>query len=185
MLSQFIFFGFCCCDNIFGLTHKSLRLCQSFFDFSFGQFIPNAPFKAELLKAPDFSLKDLDGKTTGEVYEILLNLENESIYDGKRLALPDEVWNFRRGDGIEKALLLAGIIINRGKGDEVNKEKGKGSGVLSNRHFKLHPRSCRIALMIKEVGNMDQNFGSLLTIKDLKPFQGNLRRHGPMEFAFI
>lgn len=31
--------------------------------FSFGQFIPNAPFKAELLKAPDFSLKDLDGKT--------------------------------------------------------------------------------------------------------------------------
>lgn len=31
--------------------------------FSFGQFIPNAPFKAELLKAPDFSLKDLEGKT--------------------------------------------------------------------------------------------------------------------------
>ncbi len=30
--------------------------------FSFGQFIPNAPFKAELLKAPDFSLKDLEGK---------------------------------------------------------------------------------------------------------------------------
>lgn len=30
---------------------------------SFGQFIPNAPFKAELLKAPDFSLNDLDGKT--------------------------------------------------------------------------------------------------------------------------
>ncbi len=31
--------------------------------FSFGQFIPNAPFKEELLKAPDFSLKDLEGKT--------------------------------------------------------------------------------------------------------------------------
>jgi peroxiredoxin len=31
--------------------------------FSFGQFIPNAPFKAETMKAPDFKLKDLKGKT--------------------------------------------------------------------------------------------------------------------------
>ena len=31
--------------------------------FSFGQFIPNAPFKAETMKAPDFTLKDLKGKT--------------------------------------------------------------------------------------------------------------------------
>ncbi len=30
---------------------------------SFGQFIPNAPFKAETMTAPDFSLKDLKGKT--------------------------------------------------------------------------------------------------------------------------
>jgi hypothetical protein len=37
-------------------------------------------------------------------------MTNESIYDGKRLALPDEVWNFRRGDGIEKALMLANFL---------------------------------------------------------------------------
>ena len=30
---------------------------------SFGQYIPNAPFKAPELRAPDFSLKDLAGKT--------------------------------------------------------------------------------------------------------------------------
>jgi peroxiredoxin len=30
---------------------------------SFGQFIPNAPFKSEEIIAPDFSLKDLQGKT--------------------------------------------------------------------------------------------------------------------------
>ena len=40
-------------------------------------------------------------------------MPDESIYDGKRLALPDEVWNFRRGDGIEKALLLADFIIHK------------------------------------------------------------------------
>ena len=40
-------------------------------------------------------------------------LPDESIYDGNRLALPDEVWNFRRGDGIEKAFLLADFIIQK------------------------------------------------------------------------
>jgi peroxiredoxin len=32
------------------------------FAMCFGQFIPNAPFKAETMTAPDFSLKDLKGK---------------------------------------------------------------------------------------------------------------------------
>jgi len=30
---------------------------------SLSQFVPNAPFKAELMAAPDFTLKDLKGKT--------------------------------------------------------------------------------------------------------------------------
>ena len=38
-------------------------------------------------------------------------MPNESIYEENRLALPDEVWNFQRGDGIEKAFLLADFII--------------------------------------------------------------------------
>jgi len=39
----------------------------------------------------------------------------ESIYDGAaRLAQPDEVWNFRRGDGFEKALMVANILRGRG-----------------------------------------------------------------------
>ena len=38
-------------------------------------------------------------------------LPNESIYDGpSRLAQPDEVWNFGRGDGLEKCLLAANIL---------------------------------------------------------------------------
>lgn len=39
--------------------------------------------------------------------------ENQSIYEGKRLAQPDEVWNFGRGDGAEKVLLLADIFHER------------------------------------------------------------------------
>ena len=55
---------------------------------------------------------DLNGKTLTEVYNILKTMPDDSIYDGKRLALPDEVWNFRRGDGIEKALLLADFLLH-------------------------------------------------------------------------
>jgi hypothetical protein len=65
--------------------------------------------KAAIERNP-VSFIDLNGKKAGEVHEILSKLPDESIYDGKRLALPDEVWNFRRGDGIEKALLLASYI---------------------------------------------------------------------------
>ena len=36
-------------------------------------------------------------------------LSDESIYEGPRLAQPDEVWNFQRGDGLERALCLANI----------------------------------------------------------------------------
>lgn len=38
-------------------------------------------------------------------------MPSESIYDGAgRLAQPDEVWNYGRGDGVEKALLLAVLV---------------------------------------------------------------------------
>jgi len=37
-------------------------------------------------------------------------LPNESIYEGSRMAQPDEVWNYGRGDGMEKAICLLNII---------------------------------------------------------------------------
>ena len=36
-----------------------------------------------------------------------------AIYDGRRLAQPDEVANYKTGDGLEKAFLLANIIRQR------------------------------------------------------------------------
>ena len=41
-------------------------------------------------------------------------MPDQSIYDGPaRLAQPDEVWNYGRGDGAEKALLLANVLHSR------------------------------------------------------------------------
>ena len=38
---------------------------------------------------------------------------SESIYEGPRLAQPDEVANFGTGDGVEKAFMMANIIRSR------------------------------------------------------------------------
>ncbi len=45
----------------------------------------------------------------------LTALPDDSIYDEDgRLAQPDEVWNFGRGDGVEKAVTLANILLAKG-----------------------------------------------------------------------
>jgi hypothetical protein len=47
------------------------------------------------------------------VVAALAILPDESIYDGTRMAQPDEVWNYQRGDGLERALCLASILKSR------------------------------------------------------------------------
>jgi hypothetical protein len=68
------------------------------------------PFVKAAIERNPVCFNGLKGKTPGEVHEILQKMPDESIYDAKRLALPDEVWNFGRGDGIEKALLMADLL---------------------------------------------------------------------------
>ncbi len=47
-------------------------------------------------------------------------LESKSIYDEEgRLAQPDEVWNFQRGDGMEKGVLLGVLLAHRRPGEVV------------------------------------------------------------------
>ncbi|MCU0460698.1 MAG: hypothetical protein MUF36_01590 [Bacteroidales bacterium] len=77
------------------------------------------PFIKAAIERNPVCFNDLSDKETGDIYVVLSALPNHSIYDDKRLALPDEVWNFRRGDGIEKALLMADVIVNRDKKAEV------------------------------------------------------------------
>lgn len=47
------------------------------------------------------------------VFHELSSWPDESVYEGNRLALPDEVVNFRRGDGIEKAITFINNIKTR------------------------------------------------------------------------
>ena len=74
--------------------------------------------KAALERNP-VSLVMANKKTNEQVFNLLNEMDNESIYEGKRLAQPDEVTNYGRGDGIEKALVLANVINHRQKGEEI------------------------------------------------------------------
>ncbi len=71
------------------------------------------PFIKAAIERNPVSMQQLGDMTNEQVKDWLDKLENTSIYDGRRLAQPDEVVNFRRADGVEKAFLLANIIRSR------------------------------------------------------------------------
>jgi hypothetical protein len=61
------------------------------------------------------------------VAEQLASWPDDSIYDDEgRLAQPDEVWNFGRGDGLEKAVTLANVMLGQGVGELTVTIEGAG-----------------------------------------------------------
>lgn len=70
------------------------------------------PFIKAAIERNPVCFTDTEDKSSGEVFSIILKMPEESIYDDGRMALPDEVWNFGRGDGIEKAILIANYLHN-------------------------------------------------------------------------
>jgi len=89
------------------------------------------PFVKAAIERNPVCFNDLKGKSISEAYQVLVKLPGQSVYDGKRLALPDEVWNFRRGDGLEKAFLLADLIIENDPASEVNIISGNNNVTLN------------------------------------------------------
>ncbi|MGQ9620743.1 MAG: hypothetical protein ACUVTX_07155 [Bacteroidales bacterium] len=77
------------------------------------------PFIRAAIERNSVSFKEFEKSDISDIYNLLVRMPDTSIYDGKRLAMPDEVWNFGRGDGMEKSLLLAGNIVERDKNEEV------------------------------------------------------------------
>ncbi|MBN1674327.1 MAG: hypothetical protein JXR37_24985 [Kiritimatiellae bacterium] len=78
------------------------------------------PFICAAIDRNPVSIEAVRDVGTWDVFARMENLENESIYDERgRLAQPDEVWNFGRGDGVEKALLLANIVHDRMPEEEI------------------------------------------------------------------
>ena len=86
-----------------------------------------APFVKAAVERNPISTRMTESMSPEQVYQWLGGIGDDSIYDGKRLAQPDEVANFQTGDGLEKAFLLANVIRERypAEGIELIAEKDK------------------------------------------------------------
>jgi hypothetical protein len=90
------------------------------------------PFVKAAIERNPVAFNSFEGKNPDEIYKMIESLVNESIYPGKRLAQPDEVWNFGRGEGIEKAFLMASWLHHAYPVSEIKLEINNSSVLL---HF--------------------------------------------------
>lgn len=71
------------------------------------------PFITAAMQRNPVIIDATNGMTDEQIKEDIQNLPNESIYDSTRCAQPDEVWNYQRGDGVERAIAWAAIYKKR------------------------------------------------------------------------
>lgn len=78
------------------------------------------PFVIAAMQRNPVSVEGAREMETSDLVRKIREMPDGSIYDGPgRLAQPDEVWNYGRGDGLEKAVLLANILHSRMPDEEV------------------------------------------------------------------
>jgi hypothetical protein len=114
---------------------ESIRHTNPIADLAFTAYrdMSRSPWRPFIKAAMERNPVSVDGAKSMDPAAIaakLLSMENRSIYDGKRMAQPDEVWNFGRGDGLEKALCLIAIMKNRFPQETVSL-KGDGNSVVA------------------------------------------------------
>ncbi|MDD5674937.1 MAG: hypothetical protein PHC61_12275 [Chitinivibrionales bacterium] len=102
--------------------------------FSAGRDMAVAPWKPFLkaaLERNPVSIAACGNFRVEAVYNQLAAMNPLSIYEGTRLAQPDEVWNYKRGDGLEKALCFMNILKASRPQDTVVL-KGDGKNIIIN-----------------------------------------------------
>jgi len=77
------------------------------------------PFIKAAVQRNPVSVQAVESMSIEQVYTWLEQMKNNSIYNGKRLAQPDEVANYETGDGLEKAFFLANIIHQRNPDQDI------------------------------------------------------------------
>ncbi len=92
------------------------------------------PFVKAAVERNPVSIQMVKAMSIKEIYAWLEQMKDDSIYDGRRLAQPDEVANYKTGDGLEKAFLLANVIRERNPEQEVEIITDKEQVILKGRH---------------------------------------------------
>lgn len=88
------------------------------------------PFVKAAVERNPVSVQMVNSKSLEEVHCWLQQMNSVSIYDSKRLAQPDEVANYRTGDGLEKAFLLANVIRQRNPAQNIEIVSDKNEVIL-------------------------------------------------------
>jgi hypothetical protein len=78
-----------------------------------------APFLKAAFERNPVCIEATKNLSNDELFQTLETMGSESVYDGSRLAQPDEVWNFQTGDGLEKAILLSNVWKKRHPADQI------------------------------------------------------------------
>ncbi len=118
---------------------KTLRTTHRIADLAFysNRDLANTnwvPFLKAAFERNPVVIEETKELADGSLFEAFEALPNESIYDRTRVAQPDEVWNFQRGDGLERAIAFATIWKSRypetpielvSKGDKVTLKIGQ------------------------------------------------------------
>jgi hypothetical protein len=88
------------------------------------------PFIKAAVERNPVSIQMATSMSIEQVLTWLNQMKNDSIYDGKRLAQPDELANYKTGDGLEKAFLLANVIRQRNPAQNIEIVSDKTAVVL-------------------------------------------------------
>lgn len=89
-----------------------------------------APFLKAAFERNPVVVEATKGLSDDALFQTLEALPNESIYDGTRIAQPDEVWNFQRGDGLECAIAFSNVWKSRHPGDAIELASSGGEVTL-------------------------------------------------------
>jgi hypothetical protein len=88
------------------------------------------PFIKAAVERNPVSIQKVDSMSLEQVLAWLKQMGSVSIYDGKRLAQPDELANYKTGDGLEKAFLLANVIRRRNPPQNIEIVSDKNDVIL-------------------------------------------------------
>ena len=136
---------------------ESIRKVNTTADLAFTSFRDLSrsawkPFIKAAIERNPVSILAMSRLDIEQTYNKLASMKNQSIYEGvTRMAQPDEVWNYSRGDGLEKAITFINILKNRYPQETFAITGGNGKvGVVFNRKTYTFESSKKLELPQKD-----------------------------------
>ena len=117
-------------DYLRGIRSQNATADLAFYAYRDMESCDWRPFLQAAVERSPISLEKTKEMSVSQVYDWLQAMSASSIYDGNRLAQPDELANYLTGDGLEKAILMANVLRHRDPDQELHLEVDNSSILL-------------------------------------------------------